>query len=371
MAGKIARARLARGAILALAMSVPLAALAWPVADPAPIDRRAFAAGPIDARRVYWVGHSLMNGRDPHVPDAENLMEKVGALAEARGLSYASFDHTLWGAPLSLLYRGAAHSFERAAPELAERRRELTERGDRYDALVLTEALPVRVNRHYEHTAYYLARFACELERKNPRGRVYLFESWSSFQSANPADGHGSPAHWDWARRLRDDRAIHEAITDRASAGAALEPGWAGRLTRWVRAPSCQPARPIFLVPVGTVLARLADRMSREEWPLELADLFVNPYVGPPSWPSDIDEAEARRMLRTMPRRHPDADVDDVHASELGVYVAALVHFAVLYRQSPEGLPPLAPGLSAETAARLQRLVWEVVSTDPRTGIAD
>jgi hypothetical protein len=59
-----------------------------------------------------------------------------------------------------------------------------------------------------------------------------------------------------------------------------------------------------------------------------------------------------------------------VHASELGVYVAALVHFAVLYRQSPEGLPPLAPGLSPDSAARLQRLVWETVSRDPRTGIS-
>lgn len=317
-----------------------------------------------------------MNGRDPHVEGAQNLMEKVGALARARGLSYASFDHTLWGSPLSLLYRGAAHSFERTAPAMRARRRELTEAGPRYDALVLTEALPVRVNREHEHTAYYLARFACDFERHNPRGRVYLFESWSSLQSANPADGLGSPARWDWAGRLREDRAIHEQIADRASAGAALEPGWAGRLTRWVRRPTCRPEAPIFLVPVGTVLARLAERLRTEGWeyaggPFEIDDLFVNPYVEwPDDWPRDLDEEQARRVLATLPRRHPGAAIDDVHASELGVYVAALVHFAVLYRQSPEGLPPLARGLSPTTAARLQRLVWAMVRSDPRTGIA-
>lgn len=366
----------ARWVALVVALALPVAALAWPAGPATPLDHRAFAAGPVDARRVYWVGHSLMNGRDPHMPGAQNLMEKVGALARARGLSYAAFDHTLWGSPLSLLYRGARHASERKAPEMRRRRRELTANGARYDALVLTEALPVRVNRDDEHTAYYLARFACDLEQRNPHGRVYLFESWSSFQSANPADGLGSPARWDWVGRLREDRAVHEAIADRASAGAALEPGWMGRLTRWVRAPTCRPARPIFLVPVGTVLARLAERIERERWEyagerLETADLFANPYIERPAgWSSAIEEAEARRMLAAMPRRHPDADIDDVHASELGVYVAALVHFAVLYRQSPEGLPPLAPGLPSSTAARLQHLVWDTVRRDPRTGIA-
>lgn len=370
--------RRARWAGLLVAVGVPVAALAWP--PPAPrtedIDHRAFAAGPVDARRVYWVGHSLINGRDRHVPGSQNLMEKVGALARARGLSYAGFDHTLWGSPLSLLYDGAAHSFERSAPEMRARRRELAEAGTRYDAMVLTEALTVRVNRDYEHTAYYLARFACDFERHNPRGRVYLFESWTNLQSANPGDGLGSPARWDWARRLREDRAVHEEIADRASAGAALEPGWAGRLARWLREPTCRPHGPIFLVPVGTVLARLAARLEREHWEyagarLEVHDLFVNPYVEwPAEWPDDVGEEEARRVLATLPRRHPDAELDDIHASDLGVYVAALVHFAVLYRQSPEGLPPLAPGLSASTAARLQRLVWQIVASDPRTGVA-
>ncbi|HEY8427734.1 MAG TPA: GNAT family N-acetyltransferase [Sandaracinaceae bacterium] len=365
------------GLALVLALgALPLAALAWPPPPRVAIDHRAFAAGPVGARRIVWVGHSLVNGRDPHVPGSQNLMEKVGALARARGLGYASFDHTLWGSPLSLLYRGTAHSFERAEPRLPARWRALLGAGARYDALVLTEALPVRVNRELEHTAYYVARFACDFERHAPHGRVYVFESWSPLQAAHASDGLGSPAAFRWARRLREDRAVHEEIVERASTGAVLEPGWTGRIARWAREPVCTPSRPIFLVPVGTVLARLAERLRGERWDydgrrLEVHDLFVNPYVEwPASWPRDLDEEEARRVLATLPRRHPNAEVDDVHASELGVYVAALVHFAVLYRQSPEGLPPLAYGLPEETARRLQRLVWETVRHDARTGVA-
>lgn len=360
-----------------VAIAAPAAALGWPPRAPGPIDHRAFAAGPVEARRVYWVGHSLLNGRDPFVPGAQNLMEKVGALARARGLGYAHFDHTLWGSPLSLLHRGRRHSSERAAPEMRARLRELTESRQRYDALVLTEALPVRVTREHEHTDYYAARFACDLERHDPRGRVYLFESWTNLQSAHPADGLGSPASFRWARRLREDRAVYEDIVDRASAAAVLEPEWSGRLARWVREPTCRPATPIFLIPVATVLARLAERVRAERWEhagarLEVHHLFANPYVEwPADWPrDDLGEAEARRILATLPRRHPGAEIDDIHASELGVYVAALVCFAVLYRQSPEGLPPLAPGLSPATAARLQRLVWETVAGDPRAGVA-
>lgn len=362
-----------------LIAALPAAAFLWPPDDRAghTADYVPFAAGPTESTRVYWVGHSLMNGRDPHVEGAQNLMEKLGALAQARGLSYDHFDHTLWGSPLSLLYDGAAHSFEREVPEMRARRRALAEPGARYDALVLTEALPVRITREYEHTDYYAARFACDFERHHPTGRVYLFESWPPLQSAHRADRLGSPAAWDWVRRLREDRAVYEDIADRAGAGAVLEPGWTGRLARWVREPTCRLQRPIFLVPVGTVLAHLAERLGDERWEyagerLRTHHLFANPYVDwPRDWPrDDVGEDEARRILTALPRRHPDAEVDDVHASDLGVYVAALVHFAVLYRRSPEGLPPLARGLPASTALRLQRLVWDVVRRDPRAGIA-
>lgn len=379
----VAPSRARRLGIAAALLGVPALALAAALAWPSPngggevLDHRTFAAGPVDARRVYWVGHSLMNARDAHVDGGQNVIEKLGALAAARGLAYESFDHTLWGSPLSLLYRGRPHSFERSAPELRGRLAELHERGSRYDTMVLTESLPLRVTRRFEHTPYYLSRFACDFQARSPEGRIYFYETWNNLQAADSWDRFGSPARWDWAGHLREERAHYEEIADRASRGGLAEPGLLGRLSRWVGGPTCRLSRPIFLVPVGTVMARLVERVREERWEyqgerLEPSHLVANPQLGwPADWPrDDVSDEEARRVVAALPRRHPGEDVDDIHPSDLGVYLVALVHFSVLYRQSPEGLPPLAEGLSEATAARLQALVWQTVRGDPRAGIA-
>ncbi len=70
---------------------------------------------------------------------------------------------------------------------------------------------------------------------------------------------------------------------------------------------------------------------------------------------------------------------DDLHPSDAGYYLAALVHYAVIHQLSPVGLPaagissdpdssapvPLAPAL----AAGLQRIAWEVARALPASGI--
>jgi hypothetical protein len=354
------------------------ATFAWPENDEVPhIDHRAFAAGPVSSRSVYWVGHSLMNARDDHVPQSQNLLEKVGVLAAARGLQYHSFDHTFWGSPLSLLWRGRPHGWDRELPEMPARLRELREHGARYDAMVLTEVIPVRSAIDDEYSVYYASQFACTLLAQNPNARIYLYETWSHLQASDPERDYGSPARYDWAQTLRDERSDHELIADRVSAGQVIEPGLRGRLLRHIRSASpCVLREPVFLVPVGTALARLSDRLREESWDyrgrtLEPADLFFNPYdEWPADWPrEDLSEAEARRIMTDLPRRDPTRPHDDIHPSDLGVYFSSLVHFAVLYRQSPEGLPPLAEGLSEQTAHLMQSLVWSVVRDDPRTGV--
>ncbi len=81
-----------------------------------------------------------------------------------------------------------------------------------------------------------------------------------------------------------------------------------------------------------------------------------------------------------------------MHPSRIGSYVSGLTAFSVLYRRSPVLDPPVpsddadagaandpgaaiveadaaATGLSPATVRTLRRLVWNVVRTDPRTGI--
>jgi hypothetical protein len=59
---------------------------------------------------------------------------------------------------------------------------------------------------------------------------------------------------------------------------------------------------------------------------------------------------------------------DALHLNELGYYVAALTHWAVMHQQSPVGLPwsfsPAIPNLDAPLAAALQVIVWDVVNAD-------
>ncbi|TRW97607.1 hypothetical protein FNJ84_08885 [Paracoccus sp. M683] len=59
---------------------------------------------------------------------------------------------------------------------------------------------------------------------------------------------------------------------------------------------------------------------------------------------------------------------DVIHPNELGKYLIALAHFAVIYNRDPHGLPagvPARGGTSPEQAAWMQDLVWRVVSGYP------
>lgn len=69
---------------------------------------------------------------------------------------------------------------------------------------------------------------------------------------------------------------------------------------------------------------------------------------------------------------------DAIHTNELGAYAIALIHYACIFNRDPRGLPnnllPDAPAgtpiPSPELAAYLQNMVWDVVTTYPRTGVS-
>lgn len=69
---------------------------------------------------------------------------------------------------------------------------------------------------------------------------------------------------------------------------------------------------------------------------------------------------------------------DQIHTNELGAYAIAMIHYACIFNRSPVGLPAkLIPNAttstpipSAELAAYLQTMIWDVVTTYDRTGIS-
>jgi hypothetical protein len=68
---------------------------------------------------------------------------------------------------------------------------------------------------------------------------------------------------------------------------------------------------------------------------------------------------------------------DNIHTNELGAYAIAMIHYACIFNTSPIGLPNnLLPGApsgtpipSPELATYLQNMIWEEVTSYPRTGI--
>ncbi|AUH33849.1 hypothetical protein CUV01_11020 [Paracoccus tegillarcae] len=62
---------------------------------------------------------------------------------------------------------------------------------------------------------------------------------------------------------------------------------------------------------------------------------------------------------------------DDIHTNDLGNYLIALAHFAVIFNRDPHGLPagvPAKGGPDPEQAAWMQDLVWKIVTEYPRAG---
>lgn len=364
---------------MALLLVGALAAALWPPPMPEPrvVDWEAQAGGPVDARSVIWVGHSLVNQRDPHVTDGFDLMEAVGELARSAGLSYRSLDHTLFGSPLSLLWRGRPHSYDRPEPAILDRLEALRRDVERFDTMVLTEGLPVERSMHVEHSAFYAQRFYCELVRRSPDARVYVYETWSHLHASDPEGDYPAPSTFDWSDRLQADRAHWERIADLAGTGEVPKPGLFGALrTRFGEPAGCEPRAPIFLVPVGTFMRTLSEQLAADPLPygdtqLSMSHLFANAYESwPPGWPLDValPPAAERAALEALRLHHTDEPLDDIHSSGLGIYLTALVHYAVLYRRSPVGLPAPLP-LPDVTNRRLQELVWEVVQSEPRTGV--
>ncbi len=314
-------------------------------------------------------------------PGGPRLLERLGDFAAARGKAYTFFDHTLFGSPMALLWRGKPYSYDRHEPQMVERRKELENHADQYDVLVLTEGVPVGGSATREYSAHYLRLFYCTLLRGNPNGRVYLYESWVHYQASNQASWAETtlPSVWRWEEKLEADRAIWNQIADDAFAGTGAAPQSMSDSTELDKEllDSCKPVHPVFIIPVATVMRAVSARLKQpHDWiyqgaPLEMHQFFLNPYTEwPEDWPlsQPISKEETFATLEALPLRFPDRDWDDIHPSTLGIYLTTLTSYATLYRESPVGLPA-TPGMPQETAEALQALIWEVVRKDPRSGV--
>ncbi len=254
---------------------------------------------------VFHLGHSLV-GRD---------MPAMLAQLAPEGHSYAS--QLGWGTPLrSHWYPDVpinGFETENDHPRFLPAR-EALEKGE-FDAVVLTEMVELKDAIKYHNSPTYLAKWAQLARAGNPDVRLYLYETWH-----NTNDPAG------WLERIDDD---YENLWIN---GLALRAG-------------LKIDTSIYVIPGGQVLAR-----------------FVRKVEGA----GGIGNIKNRDALfaRTL-----DGAPDTIHLNDLGAYLIALTHYAVLYHRSPVGLPHRllradgveAQAPDAEAAVVMQNIVWQEV----------
>ncbi len=329
---------------------------------------------------VYWVGHSLMNETSPSLQGDHNVMSLVARFAQSKAFEYTMFDHTLYGAPLSLQWRGRTHSYERVDEEALKKAQALPHRAAQFDTYFLTEIVPLHSVYECEFSPYYLQIFTQCIRQYNPNARIYVYESWD-YWNGSRGRYQSPPQPWqvDWVANMHAQRKLWETLCDTAMGGCAITPNLVDQFQCIVKPKEPKPAAaPIYLVPVGQAFLRLYDTLKYSSgtdnytWadgrPFAFSELFKNPLAGLPNdWPLPAGKQPPEDQRDFSPR-DPEQELDDIHASIAGIYLSALVHFAAIYRQSPVGLPGI--GEFSDGLNRVfQEIAWEVVVGDERSGV--
>ena len=275
-------------------------------------------AAPTEGLAVFHLGHSLV-GRDMPM-----MLEQ---LAQAAGFADHTHDSQLgWGTPLRSHWYGAdeinGFEVENAHPRFRPAQEAIA--SGTYDAVILTEMVELRDAIRWHDSAAYFHRWAVAARQGRPDVRLYLYETWHPLHDLDH-----------WLNRLDNDPvALWKA--------QVLARAWAD-----------DDAGAVHLIPAGRVLAAFV-RAVRER--------------------GGVDGIADETALFA---RNDDGTPDPIHLGDLGQYLVALTHFAVLY-QSPvlglphalyrtDGTPAQAP--SPQAAQLMQQVVWDVVRTVPATGL--
>ncbi len=233
-------------------------------------------AKPDKPMTVFHLGHSLVN-RD--MPAMLAQLAPTGHQYDSQ-LGWGTTLQAHWGdAPINGFEAENAHPRFRPALEAV--------RSGDYDAIVFTEMVEIRASIRYYDSPEYLARWATEAVKARPDVRLYLYETWHQLD-----DPEG------WLERLDLD---HDRYWLSRVLGPALK-----------RLPD---GAQIYLIPAGPVLAAFVRAVEAQ---------------------GGIGNVRDRTDLFA---RADDGTLDVIHLNDLGNYLVALVHYAVLYQQSTLGLP--------------------------------
>jgi len=286
--------------------------------DPAALDALYTAPLPPPDKplRVFHIGHSLVNRQMPL------MLENLAGPGHEHGLQIG------WGTSLKAHWepKVTINGFEMEGGHTRhENAREAVDSGQ-FDVLVLTEAVEIKDSIKYNDSPKYMRYWTRAARAANPQVRVYLYELWHHLN-----DPKG------WLERLEDDLPRHWE-------GVLLAQGLAHGDT----------GGPVHVIPAGQVLGRLAREVEAR---------------------GGVGEMRSREDLFNL---NDKGERDMIHVSELGNFLVAMTHYAVLYHRPPPVEPPpiiredgstMTPP-SPELARLMREVVWSVVTSYPKTGVA-
>ncbi len=167
---------------------------------------------------------------------------------------------------------------------------------------------------------HYLSLFVNNAWEKGNNGKgtpTLLWTTWTNLDNSNG----------DWRKMLDIQGAEFERMQDYANS----------------KKPAAAP--PVYIIPGHKMMAKLVDDIKLGLVP---GITNINQFFG-----------------------------DNIHTNELGAYAISMIHYACIFNKSPIGLPKSllpnpptgTPIPSQELATYLQNMIWEVVTSYPRTGV--
>jgi hypothetical protein len=284
--------------------------------SPAPVGGTGGGATPEPRSdlKLFWVGHSLMNTDVPWM---------VKGIAESAGLTTMYRQQLNIGAALRANWEQPTKF--NPIPVWNDRLGRDEEWGanpqtelptGKYDALLLTEAIPV--DKQID-SALYAGNYVDLAVRGRKDTAVYLYETWD-FVAAG-----GWPA---WRTRIDQWRPVWEKIADDVMAK--------------------RPGGPtMHIVPGGQAMAALYDAIKAKGSVGQLTDI--------------------KQVFE-----------DDIHLNPTGNYFIALVSYATVFRRDPSGTGAVSAGpykkdtvvvTDQATRSALQALAWQVARGYARSGL--
>ncbi|MBM3605790.1 MAG: hypothetical protein FJX25_13900 [Alphaproteobacteria bacterium] len=244
-------------------------------------------------------------------------------LAQMGGHAYAS--QVGWGTTLQQHWNEGAEvpGYELHAKGMPEMPAKEALASGQFDVLVLTEMVEIRDAIRWFDSPRWLSEWTRLARQGNADIRVYLYETWHNLD--DPAG---------WLERIDAD----------------LSEQWLGRVL--APAEARRDTGMIYLIPAGQAMAAVARAAEDGHLPgvTSRDDLFA---------------------------RDDQGALDTIHIGDLGSYVVALTHFAVIWQRSPVGLPHRlkrgdgseADSFGEEAARQVQTIVRDVVAGLPYTGV--